>query len=468
MHLQGRRFGSMLASVMELLFGLRRRVTPRAYAGWGFGLFALKYAVDWALSARFATHPLGLFMYLNPLLSQRLDAMGSYPTWLPVLMAVWSLPFVWVGLIMSARRAVDAGKSPWLSLLFFVPVVNYFLIVGLCVARSVDPDSPASTLPLTNATSVPRLQIALKALFGAIVFSMLAVPIAVYVAQGYGGVLFMGTPFVIGVISGVLFNREAPQSLRATLGVATIGVTLCGGLLLIFALEGVLCLAMAAALALPLTWLGAVVGRSWSSDRRVAGSMVVAWPLLVFMPWNRAEGFPVRAVVSSIEIDAPPERVWPNIVGFSELPPPSEWLLKTGIACPLRAHIEGQGVGAVRYCEFSTGPFVEPITTWEPPLLLAFDVAKQPPSMKEWSPYEVVHAPHVVGSMQSVHGEFRITPLPNGRSRLQGTTWYRLKMAPTAYWTLYGDAVIHVIHTRVLRHIRNLSEASQGSARASP
>ena len=106
----------------------------------------------------------------------------------------------------------------------------------------------------------------------------------------------------------------------------------------------------------------------------------------------------------------------------------------------------------MRYCEFSTGPFVEPITVWEPPNRLSFDVAKQPPSMREWSPYEVVHAPHVVGTMQSLRGEFRISALPNGRSRLQGTTWYRLKMSPDAYWTLFADEIVHVIHMRVLRH----------------
>ena len=113
----------------------------------------------------------------------------------------------------------------------------------------------------------------------------------------------------------------------------------------------------------------------------------------------------------------------------------------------------------MRYCEFSTGPFVEPITVWEPPKRLGFDVAKQPPSMREWSPYEVVHAPHVVGTMQSLRGEFRISALPNGRSRLQGTTWYRLKLSPSLYWTLFADEVVHVIHMRVLRHVRNLSES---------
>ena len=38
---------------------------------------------------------------------------------------------------------------------------------------------------------------------------------------------------------------------------------------------------------------------------------------------------------------------------------------RAGLAYPMRARIEGSGPGAVRYCEFSTGPFVEPIVTWD-------------------------------------------------------------------------------------------------------
>ena len=47
---------------------------------------------------------------------------------------------------------------------------------------------------------------------------------------------------------------------------------------------------------------------------------------------------------------------------------------KTGLAYPLRARLVGAGVGAVRHCEFTTGAFVEPITVWDAPHRLAFDV----------------------------------------------------------------------------------------------
>jgi Polyketide cyclase / dehydrase and lipid transport len=95
----------------------------------------------------------------------------------------------------------------------------------------------------------------------------------------------------------------------------------------------------------------------------------------------------VFEVHSSIEIAAPPERVWKNVVTFSELPPPTEWYFKTGIAYPMRAGVVGIGPGAVRYREFSTGPFVEPIQVWDEPHLLRFSVIQNPAPSKEWSPY---------------------------------------------------------------------------------
>ena len=115
-------------------------------------------------------------------------------------------------------------------------------------------------------------------------------------------------------------------------------------------------------------------------------------------------------------------------------------------------------MGAVRHCEFTTGAFVEPITVWEPPHKLAFDVVDQPPSMEEWSPWNVVHAPHLVGTMQSRRGQFELVELGPTTTRLVGTTWYTLDLAPGAYWSLFSDAIVHRIHGRVLRHIESLSE----------
>jgi hypothetical protein len=164
-------------------------------------------------------------------------------------------------------------------------------------------------------------------------------------------------------------------------------------------------------------------------------------------------------VVSTIEVDAPAEIVWRHVVSFSELTEPPRWFFRLGIAYPVRATLEGRGVGAVRLCEFSTGAFVEPITAWEEPRRLAFDVTAQPPPLIELSPYRSVHPPHVDGYFRSRRGEFRLVPLPGQRTRLEGSTWYELDMAPPLYWRLWADAIIRVIHYRVLAHIKRLAEA---------
>src|SRR5262245_3282221 len=419
-------------SVFSLLFGWHTRVSPKAYLVSGLCLFALKYAGDWGLASAFATSALTPIDYFNPVLAARLDALGQYPPWLPLVLIAWALPFIWCGVSMSARRALDADKSPALALLFFVPVVNYLVIVLLCVlperSSSVASRTTPGVQPRATRPELERLHAAALSVLAAVAFGTLAMLLSVFGVQQYGSALFLGAPFLLGVISGLVFNRRTRRSPRATAAVAVLSVTLLGGALLLLALEGVLCLAMAAVLAYPLAILGALLGRALGDGPRQVQptlSMLAAWPLLCAMPWDAAERFPVRAAVTSLEIDAPPERVWPHVVGFGDLPPPSEWLLRAGVACPVRARIVGEGVGAVRYCEFSTGAFVEPITAWEPPYRLAFDVASQPPSMRERSPYEVVRAPHGHGGLQSVRGEFLLERLPGDRTRLSGTTWYR-------------------------------------------
>ena len=194
--------------------------------------------------------------------------------------------------------------------------------------------------------------------------------------RGYGASLFLGTPFVMGFVSAFAFNRDAPRSVMATLGVAYLTLVVVAGLIALAALEGLVCLLMALPLALLLASLGAVLGRQIAFGGRPAAavtSLLVALPVLTGFE-ARALRAPLREVATAVDIDAPPEVVWKNVIGIAELPPPGEWVFRLGIAYPVRARIRGAGVGAVRTCEFSTGPFVEPITEWDPPRRLAFDV----------------------------------------------------------------------------------------------
>jgi hypothetical protein len=276
----------------------------------------------------------------------------------------------------------------------------------------------------------------------------------------YGWTLFLVLPIAAGALGALLANPTSAGKAAAA-GMAANAIASLG--FLAFGLEGAMCIGMALPLALP---LGALGGWLVYAAMHRPRSMAPGTAMLMLLPLSLGTmGFDMTAkphvfkVQSSIEIAAPAERVWENVVSFSELPPPDQWYFKTGIAYPIRARIDGTGPGAIRYCEFSTGPFVEPIQVWDQPRLLRFSVAQNPAPMNEWSPYGPIVTKHLHGYLVSKQGQFLLTPLSNGHTLLQGTTWYQHGLWPETYWTPWSNAIIHRIHMRVLNHIKNLSEA---------
>ncbi|PYO69529.1 MAG: hypothetical protein DMD71_04430 [Gemmatimonadetes bacterium] len=448
----------MLASRLRLWFGLSDRVDRRAYFATGLGFMALKYlsdsAVVWAYTGR-VWSPLD---YANPVWSVREHALQGVPSAVVLALAVWTLPFLWVGIGMSVRRAVDAGRSAWLALLFFVPYVNYLLMLAL----SLLPTAPRHMRWGTERA--PVLGSGWRsALFGVAVSLGLTIPtvlFSVYFKKEYSVGLFLGTPFTIGAITANIYNSAQPRSKGDTAVVVLFALTLAALSLLLFAAEGGVCLLMALPLAAPVALLGGVLGRAIAvrgEEPPSHSELAAILALLVVVVEPRATA-PPREVVTVVEIAAPPEVVWRSVVTFPELPPPTEGMFRLGVAAPLRARIAGRGVGAVRYCDFTTGSFVEPITRWEENRVLGFAITGQAPPMREWSPYRNVNPPHLDGYFRATHGEFRLTPLPGGRTRLEGRTWYEVRMAPQAYWTIYADVIVRSIHERVLRHIKTLAE----------
>ena len=90
----------------------------------------------------------------------------------------------------------------------------------------------------------------------------------------------------------------------------------------------------------------------------------------------------------------------------------------------------------------------ETVTQWEPNRLLEFKVLTVPPAMSEASIYDHVETPHLHGYFVPQRGRFTLTPLPNGRTRLEGTSWYSHQIWPQAYWSPITERVVHGIHQR--------------------
>lgn len=439
--------------LLRLWFGLSLPVDRHTYFGHGVGLMALKYLLDVAAVKLVTGKTWLLTDYLNPFLSVRADRMVAAPSWLWLLMAAWALPFLWIGVSMTLRRLLDARRSPWLCLLFFVPFLNWLLLAWLCVA----PSKRHEPLPAGHAHTTTRMRAALQGVAAGVGIGAVSLALHVLLFKSYSAAVFLGTPFTMGAAAGYLYNRGGEKPRTAALGALTVVIASLATLL--FALEGVACLAMALPLSTPLGMLGALLGQAIARERRESSPTTAAL-LLLTLPFSgafeaRLSRAPPREVLTSVEIDAPPQRVWPHVLGFTDIDEPPQWFFRLGIAYPVRARLSGRGVGAVRRCEFSTGAFVEPITAWEEPARLAFDVAEQPPPLHEWSPYRHVHAQHLVNTLQSRRGEFRLVALPGGRTRLEGRTFYTLSMEPQQYWSFFSDLLIHRIHQRVLEHIRS-------------
>jgi hypothetical protein len=334
-----------------------------------------------------------------------------------------------------------------------------------------DQESPPTSRPQPRwlDSVIPESSLG-SALVGALLCVVTGIPLVLISVHGlelYGFTIFVGLPFAVGLIPTVVYTYHRRRGFWACVGVSLMAVGMLGSTIFFFAIEGLVCLLMAAPLVLVEVFVGALIGFALQGvlhdgrrGEHVLLVLLVSLPLLMGFEHLSEDQPPLIPVATTIEVDAPAAVVWEHVVTFSELPEPVDPVFRIGIAYPTDATIEGEGVGAVRHCNFTTGSFVEPITVWDEPNRLAFDVTAHPPAMEEWSLYDEIDAPHVDGFFESERGEFTLEALPDGRTRLTGTTWYRHRIWPVAYWQVFSDEIIHRIHLRVLRHIQQTAEAA--------
>lgn len=282
----------------------------------------------------------------------------------------------------------------------------------------------------------------------------------IYGIGEYGIALFFLTPLFIGAASTIFYGYNNPITKKEAWQVSSLALGIYTAGLILFAMEGIICIAMAAPVGILLTLIGCAIGFvivNKKADSSSAALLILIGSIPTLAFFEKDSESQLIAVKTSIEIKATREVVWKNVVEFPQLSKPTEFIFKTGIAYPVNAKIEGKGVGAIRHCNFTTGSFVEPITVWDQPNLLKFDVVKQPAPMKEISFWDV-NAPHLHDYFVSKQGQFKLTTLPNGNTLLEGTTWYYHDIKPVFYWGLWSNYIIHKIHDRVLNHIKQNAE----------
>jgi uncharacterized membrane protein YhaH (DUF805 family) len=455
-----------------------RPLSRLPYLALGVVLFALKTGIDYVVSERFGRSFSPLF-YVSPIdapLFRRAEAPGYWLT----LWAV-ALPFMAAGCFLTLRRLRDAGLSPWYVILFFVPFAN-LLFFAVCAVAPSKEWAKTETVPAEGGAyraGVPMMMrlagerrsmgasVMIAGGCGAVI-ALGAVGISVGVMRSYGAGLMLGAPVVAGFATSMVFVRLRPDKGFGGAALSTlVSFVITFGVTVSFAVEGLGCLMMAVPLVVPATFVGALFGYLMAKgvEQISAAAPIAVLPLLLgaesLSPPREAQSEPV---VSEVIVNAPPDVVWKRVIAFPPLPPADDFMFRHGIAAPMRATIDGEGPGAVRRCEFTTGTFVEPIEIWAPGRELTFSVTAQPDPMVEQTLWHSVRPPHLDGYLRSTRGQFSLEPLDGGRTRLTGRTWYRTGMTPEPYWRLWADAIIHRIHLRVLEHVTTLAEADVAAA----
>ena len=290
--------------------------------------------------------------------------------------------------------------------------------------------------------------------------SMLLGAISIFILGSYGATLFALIPLFIGFLSTRISNVRTDIGLFSSIMLSMASLFLADLLLFMLSVEGLVCIIMALPITILATFLGSLlayklIGKQQNGADFTADTIALLLLMPMFMSFDNYvdEKEDVTAVTSSVVVEADIEDVWNEVVAFSPIDVPLDFIFRSGISYPIDARIEGEGVGAIRYCNFNTGSFVEPITVWDEPHHLAFDVEEQPIPMTELSPYDI-RPQHLHGYFVSKRGEFRLTEQADGTTLLEGTTWYYQKIYPAFYWNLWSDMIIHNIHDRVLGHIK--------------
>ena len=113
-------------------------------------------------------------------------------------------------------------------------------------------------------------------------------------------------------------------------------------LFLALGIEGLICVAMAIPILIPCTLIGSLLvylACTWSSPKHpaVLGLLV---PMTLFFDVKATP--PVYTVTTRMVVNAAPERVWKYVVAFPGIAAQPDWVLRTGVAYPIRTRIVGK------------------------------------------------------------------------------------------------------------------------------
>ena len=312
-------------------------------------------------------------------------------------------------------------------------------------------------LPPQNRLAILLIGMAVANLAGGALFFGLSKLSDIYRDAAQGWLVlpsFFLLPLLVGLIAAWFYrrlNRGLGITFLDALWVSLVGAA---GAAVVLR-EGAICVLIVFPVLYLLILTGLLIGRVWFRPDYSKLQLSI-FPLLVLLTVTEAlYTSPQRlAVTDEILIHATPDKVWPHVLSFPEIPErPDYWIFRLGLPYPTQTTNDGNFVGADRQCMFSDGIVIkERVAEFVPGEKLTFDIVEQP-----------TH-PEAYGHITLHRGQFVLRDNGNGTTTLFGSSWYTLHVRPSWYFDLWTRDMTRAVHLRVMNHVRRLAEddASKG------
>jgi len=284
------------------------------------------------------------------------------------------------------------------------------------------------------------------------VFSIATMAITRYFINDGAGQLiaseFIIIPMVMGIICAWFWkDLELVWAQRILYSSLNLFITI--GLSYLFLKEGVICLVIVSPVILIFVLIGVSIGRiMFRKINNTLNVSIISILLFVFIMDAISKHTYENEVSDTIIINAPPGKIWKNVVAFEKIKQENQfWLFKMGLPSPIQTTVDGYYNGAGRKCIFSNGyVFGERISTYEPGKNLVFDIIDQP------------RDPEIMNHLDLLRGQFLLKDNGNGTITLTGNSWYKLYVFPTWYYDIWAQSIVRNVHIRVMDHIKEISE----------
>jgi hypothetical protein len=308
-------------------------------------------------------------------------------------------------------------------------------------------------------------------------FALLVATTLYTLATAFGksyGLAFFSIPFFVGFVTGALAPR---RPYRASLVVLVLALVLAIATLR----EGIVCVAFALPVVVPLQFVGAFAGqvlrRHFHSRRSRATGVGVM--LVVGAGWQLVEAryddparHPIHRAATEIRIPAPPDRVFAALTRERwELADRWPWFLTIGLPVPHSLTVDSPGPEGRLRLDFSQGTAFAHVTEWRDGRELAFEVDRYQIRDLPFhitrlgrSPDYGVRAERVEDWLTFLELRYSLAPAADGGTLLTRRTTWRRHLAPTLYFGWLQQTVVERGQRRLLELLREqIGPAPKGS-----